>query len=59
MEKQDFYEWFKELLEYANSKEWFVDTESPEDYRDSYNQGLTPEETIDDDMDDAYGEFDY
>jgi len=58
MEKQDFYEWFKEMLDYANSKDWYVDTENPNDYKDSYEQGLTPEETIDDDMSDAYGDFD-
>lgn len=53
MGKQNFKEWFMELLEYGNKRGWYVDAENPEYFKSYYESGFLPQDALDDDMNDT------
>lgn len=52
MENSEFMTWFRQLVLEASQREVFIDTEDPESYRDYFDQGLTPDQAIDEDIND-------
>lgn len=46
MENSKFMDWFKDLVQYADKMELWVNTEDPESYRDYYDMGYLPEEAV-------------
>lgn len=50
MENSAFMNWFKQLVLEAAERGWYPDTEDPEYYRAYYNDGLTPDQAIDEEL---------
>lgn len=46
----EFMEWFKELVEQGENRNWPINTEDPEAYRDYFDNGYDVDDAITEDM---------